>query len=89
MPKRTYKSLIDFMERTGTNHTRLLARVNEKLAAASRPPLSPQLFSMMLRGSRRCSRENAWALYVVTGVSMEELTRWPRYAEDENSQSVA
>lgn len=89
MPKPRYKSLIDYMERTGTNHTRLLQMVNAKLAAATRPPISPQLFSMMLRGSRRCSRENAWAFYVVTGVPMEELIRWPRYAETENSESVA
>lgn len=89
MPKPRYKTLVDYMERTGTNHTRLIAQVNERLSAASRPPLSPQLFSMILRGSRRCSRENAWALFVVTGVPMEELIRWPRYAEDENSRSVA
>lgn len=85
MPNKRYATLVDYMERTGTNATRLLKLANVKL----RRPISAPLFSMILRGSRRCSLENAWALHQVTGVSMEELTRWPRYEDARNSRSVA
>lgn len=85
MPKRRYKTLIEFMEGTGTNATRLLKLVKAQEGVT----ISPALFSMMLRGSRRCSIVNAWALHCVTGVPMEELRRWPRYAQQENTQSVA
>lgn len=76
------------MEKTGTNQTRLIARV--MLETGQR--ISPALLSMILRGSKRCSRWNAFALHVVTGVPIEELIRWPRHAnvaETDNSRSVA
>ena len=85
MPKQGYTTLVDYMERTGTNARRLLEKANAKL----RRPISAPLFSMILRGSRRMSAENAWALHQVTGVPMDELMRWPRYEERDNSQSVA
>lgn len=85
MPKRSYRTLVDYMERTGTNSTRLLKLVKDR----ERVEISPSLFSMMLRGSRRCSVVNAWALHCVTGVPMDELRRWPRYAETENLGAVA
>jgi transcriptional regulator with XRE-family HTH domain len=85
MPKQRYTTLVDYMERTGTTARRLLERANQKL----RRPLSEPMFSMILRGSRRMSAENAWALHQVTGVPMDELMRWPRYEEQRNSQSVA
>lgn len=85
MSKRRYTTLIDYMERTGTSSRRLLQLVKEQ----EHVTISPSLFSMILRGSRRCSVTNAWALHCVTGVPMEELRRWPRYAKTENSQSAA
>jgi len=85
MRKAPYKTLVDYMERTNTNSTRLLEQANARL----RRRMSKSLFSMILRGSRRCSAENAWALHCITGVPMEELTRWPRYAKDDNSRSAA
>lgn len=85
MSKRGYKSLVDYMERTGTNSTRLLKLVRDR----ERVTISPSMFSMILRGSRRCSVVNAWALHCVTGVPMEELRRWPRYTESANNESAA
>ena len=85
MPKARYRTVQEYMEKTGTNHTRLLKRVEDETGRR----ISPQLFSMMLKGSRRCSHLNAFALFAVTGVPIEELRRWPRYAIPENSRSVA
>lgn len=85
MPNPRYKTIQDYMERTGTNQQRLL----EKVYKATGTRISPQMFSMILSGSRRCSKWNAWALHDVTGVPVSELTRWPRYSENENSRSVA
>lgn len=79
MPKTRYTTLQEYMEKTGTNGAQLRARV---LAEAGRD-ISPSQFSMILRGSRRCSRWNAFALHMVTGVPMDELTRWPRYADSD------
>lgn len=85
MPKPRYKTLHEFMDKTGTNQTRLLRMLLEQTGRT----MSPALLSMILRGSRRCSRWNAFALHMVTGVPMEELTRWPRYVESRKPQSVA
>lgn len=81
MPNPRYKTLVEYMERTGTSANRLLERVNKRL----RRPLSPQLLSMIRSGSRRCSAENAWALHQATGVPMDELMRWPRYTESDKA----
>jgi hypothetical protein len=85
MPKPRYKTIYDYMDRTGTSQRRLLQQVKDVTGRT----ISPAMFSMILRGSRRCSRWNAFALHIVTGVPMAELTRWPRYAETEKTQSVA
>ena len=85
MPKQGYTSLVDYMERTGTTARRLLEKTNTRL----RRPLSEALFSMILRGSRRISAENAWALHQTTGVPMDELMRWPRYPQPANSGADA
>jgi len=85
MPKPRYKTLYDYMERTGTNATRLLQMVREKEYII----IDKTHFSMILRGSRRCNREYALALHNITGVPIEELVRWPRYAKTENSESAA
>lgn len=85
MRKQRYGTLHEFMERTGTNQTRLLELVKEHTGQR----ISPAMLSMILRGSRRCSRWNAFALHMVTGVPMAELTRWPRYTEPSNYRSIA
>jgi len=70
------------MERNATNGTKLIALVKSKTGHV----ISPSLLSMILRKSRRCSRINAFALHMVTGVSMDVLTRWE---DDEPSRLVA
>jgi hypothetical protein len=77
MRKPRYASLQDYMMRRGINQVTLLKIVK----AQTGRHISPSLFSMILKGSRRCSRVNAYALHVVTEVPMDELTRWPRSAE--------
>jgi hypothetical protein len=69
-----YASLHEWMDDTGTNQQRLIALVHEKTGHR----ISPAMMSMILRGSRRCSRFNAFALFVTTGVPMKTLTRWPQ-----------
>jgi hypothetical protein len=85
MEKQPYRTLHEFMEKTGTNATWLIKMVEAETGVR----LSNSLISQILRGSRRCSRWNAFALHVVTGVPMEELLKWPRIPETENSRSVA
>ena len=90
MPKSPYTSLVDYMERTATTSARLREQANALLRGSGK--MSKSLFSMILRGSRRCSVEKAWALHQVTGVPMEELTRWPRNGKSihaRNSRSAA
>jgi len=60
------------MERTGTNGLTLLALVKAQTGHV----ISQSLLSMILSRSRRCSRVNAYALHMVTGVDMDVLTRW-------------
>ncbi len=86
MPNSGYTSLIDYMERTGTTGDRLLELVNDKLRGSKR--MSRMHLSYLLRGSRRMSGEHAWAFCQVTGVPMEELTRWPRDAKSTDSPNV-
>ncbi len=85
MSNSPYETLQDYMEGTGTNATRLCELANAKLRGEQR--MSRALFGMILSGARRCSGEKAWALHQITGVSMEELTRWPRYPKPGNSGS--
>lgn len=76
MGTRKYKTLQQYMEGTGTSARALLAAVKEETGHT----ISDAMFSYILRGSRRCSQWNAWALHCVTKVPMEELTRWPKCA---------
>ena len=84
MPKARYKTLHEYLDRTGTNQTQLIRMVREQTGCT----ISPPLLSMILRGSRRCSRWNAFAIQMVTGVPMDELTRWPRSTEPRNSRAA-
>lgn len=84
-----YRTLVEYMEMTGTTAQGLCALANDKLRGSQK--MSRSLFSYILRGSRRCSGEKAWALHQITGVPMEELTRWPREPHSSdltNSDSV-
>lgn len=85
MSEGKYKTLIEYMEGTGTNAVRLL----EKVRKLEKIVITQPHFSMILRGSRRCSVVNAWALHCVTGVPMDELRRWPRYGKTDNSRLTA
>lgn len=72
------RSLQEWMERTGTNSTRLIAMVKSQTGI----DISPTAMSFILRGSRRCSVVNAVALMEVTGVSHRILRRWPKDAPE-------
>lgn len=76
MPNKTYATLQAYMEGESVTAERLLELANAKLRGSQK--MSRSLLSYILRGSRRCSGEKAWALHQVTTVPMEELTRWPR-----------
>ena len=73
MRKTKYKTLHEWLDRTGTNQTQLIEMVKEQTGR----DMSHALMSMILRGSKRCSKWNAWAIHIVTGVPMETLTKWP------------
>jgi transcriptional regulator with XRE-family HTH domain len=77
--KRAYRSLHEYLDRTGTQQ--------QVLARRARMPES--LLSMILRGSRRCSLENALRLAELTGVPVERLTKWPRVHKVETSGTAA
>lgn len=85
MPKRTYDTLTDYLEHTGTTGDRLLELVNAKLRGSRK--MSRSFLSYIMRGSRKCSGEHAWAIHQVTGVPMEELTRWPRTPNSTNASN--
>ncbi len=68
-----YDSLQAWMEGTKTNAEQLLARLRKETGET----ISPQHFSMILRGSRRCSKYKAYLLNLVTGVPVEAMTYWP------------
>jgi hypothetical protein len=70
-PKRPYASLQDYMERTSTNGAELLKMVKEETGHI----ISPTMLSFILRGSRRCSRFNAFAIHLTTGIPMDVLTQ--------------
>lgn len=70
MKKRTRKppqTLQDWMERTGTSTS----------ALARKAQISQPHMSRILTGSRRCSLEKAIRLFLVTGVPVQNLCRWP------------
>lgn len=45
---------------------------------ARRAKITPSLMSMILTGGRRCSLRNAVALNAITGVPVENLSKWPK-----------
>lgn len=73
----TPRSLQEWMERTGTT-ARALRDLVQKQTGHS---ISDTMMSFILRGSRRCSQINAFALSMVTKVPMDVLTEWPRVSE--------
>ena len=79
MKTKQYKSLQDWMERTGTTQVELARRV--------RMPESQ--LSQLLKGSRRCSLMRALALSKVTGVPVEKLVEWPKVAVKRSFLEVA
>lgn len=79
MKTKQYKSLQDWMERTGTTQAELARRV--------RMPESQ--LSQLLKGSRRCSLMRALALSKVTGVPVEKLVEWPKVSVKRSFLEVA
>jgi len=80
MPKHTSpepRSLQEWMERNNVTSRRLL----ELVKAETGHVISESMLSFILRGSRRCSRFNAFAIHMVTKVPMDALTEWPRVSE--------
>jgi len=77
--KRTYASLADWLDRTGTQQQTLARKVGVK----------DSVISQLLRGSRRCSLVTALKLEAVTGVPVEKLVEWPRFQKPENTNRVA
>lgn len=66
--KRPYKSLQDWMERTGSTQTKL----------AERSGIAQPILSKILTGGRMCSLENALKLSEATGVPVEKIANWKR-----------
>lgn len=76
--KRAPQSLHEWMDRTGTSSRKLIALVKEQTGR----DISETMMSFLLRGSRRCSKENAEALHAVTGISVQRLRRWKKSESD-------
>jgi plasmid maintenance system antidote protein VapI len=66
--KPTYRSLHEWLDRTGTKQQTL----------ARRAGVTDSALSMLLRGSRRCSVVVALRLEEITGVPVKNLVAWPR-----------
>ncbi len=82
MPKHTPpapRTLQEWMERNNVTSRRLIEMVRDETGHT----ISASMLSFILRGSRRCSRFNAFALHMVTKVPMDVLTEWPRIPEAE------
>lgn len=77
--RRVYRSLHEWLDRTGTKQ-RTLAR---------RAGISEQHISMLLRGSRRCSIRVALRLSSITGVPVEKLVVWPKFQDSEKIAAAA
>lgn len=71
------RSLQEWMERHGVNNRRLLEMVKEETGHV----ISESMLSFILRGSRRCSKFNAFAFHCVTKVPMADLMAWPKPSE--------
>lgn len=68
------RSLQEWMERHGINALELIAAVKAETGRS----ISPTMMSFILRGSRRCSLQNALVLHAVTGVPIKTLEQWPK-----------
>lgn len=79
MKTQAYKSLQDWMERTGTPQAEL----------ARRAKMPKSQLSQLLSGSRRCSIGAALRLTAVTGVPVEKLVEWPKVAIKRSFREVA
>ncbi len=77
--RREYRSLHEYLDRTGSTQRRL----------AKKAGMSEQALSMLLRGSRRCSIVKALRLAKITGVPVENLIEWPKVHESSNSGEAA
>jgi predicted transcriptional regulator len=77
--RKAYRSLHEWLDRTGTPQFRLA-----KMAGMSEAALS-----MMLRGSRRCSILKAIRLYEITGVPVQNLIEWPRVHSTPKTEQTA
>jgi plasmid maintenance system antidote protein VapI len=77
--KRAYRSLSDWLDRTGTNQQTL----------ARRAGVTDSVISDLLRGSRRCSLGTALKLNELTGVPVEKLVAWPRFQPRQKTASAA
>ena len=67
--KRTYRSLHEWLDRTGTQQQTLA-----RLAG-----IPDSTLSQLLRGSRRCSLAVALKLSGITKVPVEKLVEWPKF----------
>lgn len=74
-----YTSLSDWLDRTGTQQ--------QTLARLAHMPDST--ISQLLRGSRRCSLQNALRLAEITGVPVENLVEWPRFHQARRTRRAA
>jgi len=81
---RAPRSLHEWMDRTGTSSRGLIALVKRQTGR----DISETAMSFIVRGSRRCSRANAEALHLVTGVPVRRLMRWAKPSELDKSLVV-
>ena len=81
----TPRTLHEWMELKGVSARALCEMVRKETGHVITEPM----MSYILRGSRRCSRFNAFALHMVTNVPMDELMRWPRVADSDKASGKA
>lgn len=74
------RTLHEWMERNQVTAKSLVRLVKEETGHG----ISETMMSFILRGSRRCSRVNAFALHMVTKVPMTSLLEWPRSSDVDN-----
>jgi hypothetical protein len=73
------RTLHEWLNREGLSARALCERVKKETGHTITEPM----MSYILRGSRRCSRFNAFVLHMVTKVPVAELMRWPRSSDSE------
>lgn len=76
--RKTYRSLHEWLDRTGTPQYRL----------ARMAGMSDAALSMLLRGSRRCSLVKAIRLFEITGVPVEKLVEWKKVHSGPNIEQT-